>query len=118
MVTVHKEKKPFECPVCGKIFAEKNTIKKHFTDIHQRRTNFAYCETCLRNFADETKLKRHTKSVHEEKKIQKCDENFSKNFKSKKHAKMVHKDKKVNRCSYCDLSVSSIVDLKKHIICS
>ena len=94
LLSVHEEKKPFECEICNKSFSKKGELTVHVDLFHEKNK----CEICANSFANKNKLTRHVKSVHEKKKpfqCEICEKQFSKKNKLKGHIKSVHEEKKL-----------------------
>ena len=80
------ERNSTKCPNCDKVFAERNSIKRHIDSVHAGVKH--KCNQCSFEATLQQSLKRHIKSVHEGFRYQ---------------------------CSYCSLSTVQPHDLKRHI---
>ncbi|XP_050441069.1 zinc finger protein 567-like isoform X4 [Adelges cooleyi] len=69
---VHLGRKDFQCPVCGKTFAERNTLKTHLL-IHTDERPLV-CHECGKRFRHVSKLNVHVRFVHKKEKNIKCPE--------------------------------------------
>ena len=56
-VQTHNENK-LPCEFCGKQFADGNKMKRHISEVHEKKKNFM-CNTCGRCFARKDKLRSH-----------------------------------------------------------
>ena len=93
IVTLHGEKKTFECEICNRCFAVSGKLKNHVMTVHEGRRPFE-CEICNRCFAQKDTLKKHVMTVHEGIKpfeCEICNHCFAQNGTLKKHVLAVHK---------------------------
>ena len=63
---VHGEEKKFQCNVCSQIFGEKNKLKSHEDNHHQRGKLKNKCDSCGKYFTQSGNLKYHIKTTHED----------------------------------------------------
>ena len=63
-VNVDVEKKASRCNICDANFAEKGTLVRHVTSVHEGKKPFK-CNICETSFAKKHHLKRHVASIHE-----------------------------------------------------
>lgn len=105
------------CQECGKLFANKYTLKTH-SKIHQPRERNFKCqvENCEKIFFTQNHLENHTETVH------KClDRNFicstcSKSFKTSNNLQTheaVHSER-CFLCRFCDKTFTRSQDVKVH----
>ena len=62
----------FKCEICDKEFENKNTLKKHFNNVHNLEKKHK-CNICQRVFPIKSQMTSHMKIVHGNKKLHKCD---------------------------------------------
>ena len=108
------------CPVCGKVFKEKEKFKDHCGRNQSRES--LECRVCHRSFCSLKKLKQHQR-IHTEGNQYACNLCF-KNFKHRRnlsdHLKQ-HSNKSEFKCSKCFKTFSCVQNLKRHerrIYCS
>jgi len=82
--TVHEEKKPNECPNCGRFFAINSSISVMKMNVMRhlhlcgnpkptsRVERVFYCSLCPKRFFKESYIKLHIKRIHEKKRPYKC----------------------------------------------
>ena len=51
------------CRICSKVFYNKQTMDRHYKDVHLMLKNFK-CPYCYKRFAQKTDLKRHINTMH------------------------------------------------------
>jgi uncharacterized Zn-finger protein len=64
MVSVHEEKKPFECTICDASFAYKHHMNRHIVSVHEEKKPFE-CNISDARFARKTHLNGHIATVHD-----------------------------------------------------
>merc|ERR1719362_2365688 len=69
--TVHERKKPIQCVICDKNYANKFLLKCHINEVHEGKKPFQ-CSSCNRCFSRSFLLKQHILLVHEGKKPFQC----------------------------------------------
>merc|ERR1712008_201551 len=138
MLTLHEEKKEYNCFVCHKIFGKNRSLEEHMSDAHKGITmpiheeNKLYeCNICNKRFGGRYDMKKHIETVHEGKKKHEvmkeykcfvCDKIFKTNKKLKGHMSFAHKEKlavhekkKKYGCITCKKSFGKKFEMKKHI---
>ena len=120
----NKGHKDYKCEVCGKLFSEAGTLKKHIHIVHEGQKNFQ-CTVCDKSFGYSWYLKKHINIVHKELKDHKCtfcDRSFGSTSNLKYHIKNFHekkkdlqKSRKDYKCSICGLSYVQKCSMKRHI---
>ena len=106
--------KTTECPECGKEFATKTVMLRHYRSVHE---GIKYpCNQCDSQFTDRSSLQKHIQSKHEGIKFpcNQCDYQASRQGSLQTHIQSIHEGKKYT-CNQCDYQVSYHGDLKKHI---
>ena len=86
----HKDKGPFNCKICQKLFSQKKTLFDHIAGIHEGKMPYK-CRTCKTNFKTRALRKRHIIEFHEGKHPNQC-KICETNYSSKKALK-THNDK-------------------------
>ena len=119
--------KYYTCDHCGKLFAKKSVLRKHFTKYHEdiqinvMKETFK-CETCGTVFIEKTSLKRHIYSVHENKEVHKCDfceKSYARKHDLKRHVQFFHDsdfELKNYPCSECNETFEKKQQLNRHIL--
>ena len=63
-MSVHEEKKQYECIICNESFGRKFDMKKHIESVHEGKKPFK-CTICKSCYTRKIALKKHIKTVHE-----------------------------------------------------
>lgn len=56
--TVHENKKPSKCDICGKGFTSNRSRNEHVTSVHEKKKPYT-CQSCQKGFPSRKNLKRH-----------------------------------------------------------
>ena len=117
-ILMHPGKRPFICPVCGRRFRKKDSIK---TCQHSGKEQVEHkCKTCGEIFWSKKKLRRHKKQTHDihAPKIpcMLCDEVFDQNRDLHNHM-AIHADSgEILKCKICQRSFNKPSVLRKHLM--
>ena len=136
----------FECSICKKVFARKDSLNRHIASIHQKKeykcTHCSYvtnrkdhlkrhinevhlnlrkfeCEFCGQKFNQSGTMNRHIKSVHEMSKQYNCPDchsTFSRKDQLQRHYRSVHQNFRPHVCKECGDTFKLPQHLKEHII--
>jgi len=115
---VHSKVKAYTCPVegCNKAFTQSGNLFKHKKSAHDGV--YYECEECGRRFAQKEQMKKHFQTVHLKEKNFKCPTcgiKFSMKETLSKHIKTVHDQIKSFQCDHCGKSFGQAGDRKRHI---
>ena len=110
------ERKPYQCEVCKRNFAEPSQLEEHMRIWHIEEKPFS-CSSCGKSFATKPRLKQHMK-IHEEVKQFQC-ELCERRFTFKSHLKMhmyTHTGERPFKCDEpgCNAAFSQLIQLKNH----
>ena len=98
----------------------RDTIKKHFSSIHDGKNQPFPCSKCDFGFLTNSELQKHLASKHEGKKKEFCCDlclaDFSKSENLDFHIATVHEGKKPFKCHDCNSNFSRNAELTKHRI--
>ena len=64
-----KKKKSPKCKLCGKLFFDTSTLRKHLKFVHERLKDYA-CDICNKSYIKKQTLSHHIETVHEGKKYE------------------------------------------------
>ena len=109
----HLCENPFQCNVCGQLFNNKGSCKRHMA-VHSDERPHA-CTVCGMSFKLENNLKRH-KMIHTDERpfpCTICDKKFRKAEHLKKHL-LIHTGQKPFKCDKCDAAFRTKYHLQKH----
>lgn len=88
----------FECGICGKVLANKDSFTRHLT-LHD---NADYnCHVCNAAYHNKYSLKYHLKQHSEEKKCTFCGKEITTKYWLKRHEEVSHGEKPRYRCQTC-----------------
>ena len=88
-----RENLPFQCDICGKIFATQYVAYRHTISIHEGREKNHCCEKCGKAFYDYAKLKLHVVNVHEGRyNCPYCEKACTWSRELKRHIRRFHKE--------------------------
>ncbi|XP_032810291.1 uncharacterized protein LOC116942446 isoform X1 [Petromyzon marinus] len=112
-VDVAAEKKPYQCAVCEKRFAQ-NCLLKYHQRMHTGEKPFR-CKMCDHSFTQSSHLKAHQRTHTGEKPYQcsLCSQSFSRSRNLKAH-QHTHTGKKPYKCELCSKSFLRSDSLKTH----
>ena len=81
-----RKKGDFMCEMCKDTFALKQGLKRHITNVHEKRKPFK-CDSCDYTCSLKQSLERHTSSAHEKRTFfcSVCNEEFTRNYVRTKH---------------------------------
>lgn len=102
------------CPVCGKVFHNRCSLKFHLR-IHNNDRNYT-CTYCPKRFYMLNALKRHlrTHTGNRPYKCTHCDKWFFSSGEKSKH-EMIHTGFRPYHCKYCSKAFTSTYNMKVHI---
>lgn len=112
-LSVHSKIKPFICEICCKTFANEKHLK-----YHKRFHNTLYqCDYCAKSFIVPSKLERHLR-IHTKTKpfvcpIENCGKSFSDKGNLEGH-KLCHSNQKKFKCDMCSKTCRTNSQLKDH----
>ncbi len=107
------------CHLCGKSYAQTNSLRLHIRTFHQREQNFS-CDSCPKRFGRLDSLSKHRR-VHS--RVQNficefCSRAFSQSSNLIKHRRLQHLDKAAalpHGCELCEGRYYSRGELAKHV---
>ena len=120
-----------DCNYCGLSFPEKNMVT-HMALTHRNielaHENIYECDLCENKFSHNSNLKRHKRKVHNlileapqhepkktDVKCEICGKFLRHRSNLRKHIDAVHKGLKKFHCQICQLSVTSLMSLQRHL---
>ena len=105
------------CSTCGKEYATKGEVKKHFQMIHEQIKYV--CDICKKAFGAKPGLKQHQEKFHEGKKpsvqCPLCPKCFWTDQVLKRHVNDVHEKKRPHGCELCGLRFAQKGQLNTHM---
>jgi KRAB domain-containing zinc finger protein len=116
--TTHTKLKAFKCEVegCAKKFARSDVLFAHKKEAHEGL--YHECRECGKRFAKKSNMTRHYKSVHLEEKHYKCFKcgfQFGQNDHLTQHIKTVHDKIRAFKCMHCGKSFGQAGHRKSHM---
>lgn len=109
------EVKP-ECPQCGKIFANRTTLRVHVLAVHHG-VKENQCVQCGKKFAQNGNLKIHIRTVHERRRdwgCPRCAKTFTQAHMLKKHLETKHDTSVSWTCAVCETGFEDARSLRWH----
>ena len=110
---------PFPCDKCGKIFANKSTLKRHHLVVHQTAESgqvFA-CEKCDKKCASKALLRMHVKNVHHREQCPECGMKITTLYWLRRHLSTAHGIKGEGmQCTNCPKMFVNKTSLDKHLL--
>jgi hypothetical protein len=52
-----------QCPICSKMLARADGLRRHLKDVHSGKKNYA-CEECDKHYSEQSSLYKHNKKYH------------------------------------------------------
>ena len=115
-VLLHKPK--FEdCPICQKLFWNKNMMMHHAKRVHDESTRNCLYKNCQKTFKSATGLKDHVIKIHEKKKLKfkctECEKSFTHQHLLERHI-VSHSGICNYECKMCSKKFKYRHNLKEH----
>lgn len=116
---VTHEARTFPCNACGKMFASKVAMKRHYAYLHMKVKKYV-CPKCPEKFLNHPQRLRHLSSMHgitkEKFKCSFCLKFFGAKGALSSHIRATHLKERRHACDVCDTTFYCKTGLKRHML--